>query len=104
MTLTTATTAPEPSRPPLFPLGHLLATPQVLSVLDAHGIAPLTLLQRHVQGDWGELVAEDQQVNQEALREGARLLSSYHIAPGITVWIITEADRSVTNLLMPDDD
>ena len=95
--------APEVASQPLFPLGRTLATPQALAVLEAHGVAPASLLERHARGDWGELCPEDVEANREALREGLRLLSSYRLAEGVKVWVITEADRSATTLLMPDD-
>ncbi|MFD2112545.1 hypothetical protein [Thiorhodococcus fuscus] len=63
----------------------------------------MSLLQRHVQGDWGDLTTEDFEANRLALREGFRLLSSYRISDGVKVWIITEADRSVTTVLLPED-
>jgi len=87
----------------LFLLGRLVATPRALSILAAQGIPPVTLLERHARGDWGELDGEDVQANQEALAHGWRLFSSYAVGKGIKVWVITEADRSVTTILMPDD-
>jgi hypothetical protein len=95
--------APGTGPRPLFPLGRVLATPRALAVLEDHGVAPAILLGRHVRGDWGELCDEDVQANLEALRGGLRLLSSYRLAEGVKVWIITEADRSATTLLLPDD-
>ena len=88
---------------PLFPLGRVLATPHALAVLEDHGVLPASLLHRHVGGDWGEVCEEDAQANQDALRGGLRLLSSYRLADGVKVWLITEADRSSTTLLMPED-
>ena len=60
-------------------------------------------LQRHVAGDWGEVCAEDKQSNDHALVEGTRILSAYRAADGTKFWIITEADRSVTTVLLPED-
>ena len=88
---------------PFFPLGRVLATPHALAVLEDHGVTPAGLLGRHARGDWGDLDPEDVQANRDALREGLRLLSSYRLADGVKVWIITEADRSATTLLLPDD-
>lgn len=88
---------------PRFPLGRVVATPHALSVLSVQAIPPERLLERHARGDWGELEAEDVQANQEALQHGWRLFSSYTLAEAVKVWIITEADRSVTTILMPDD-
>ena len=101
-------------KPPRFPLGQVCITPNVLAVLERLNIRPITLLQRHLQGDWGELDPEDIEANEEALREGYRLLSCYRLplqsdanetgtTEGVKVWIITEADRSITTLLLPED-
>lgn len=95
--------ASEASGTPLFSLGRVVATPAALSALKTHGIESVSLLQRHAFGDWGEVCIEDAQANQTALRDGSRLLSSYAVGPGTKVWIITEADRSVTTLLLPED-
>ena len=95
--------APEWVSGPRFPLGRVLATPKALAVLEDHGITPASLLGRHVRGDSGELCEEDVEANWAALRAGLRLLSSYRLGDGETVWIITEADRSATTLLLPDD-
>ena len=103
MTVNPPTARPVPTSGPLFPLGRLVATPNALQVLETLHIDPLTLLQRHVQGDWGDLDPVDQQANQAALQDGARLFSSYHLTADVRVWVITEADRSVTTLLMPED-
>ena len=84
-----------------FPLGRVVITPNALGQLTA---ADVQLgLQRHQAGDWGELGEADWQQNDTALRTGQRLLSSYRGSGGVTYWIITEADRSVTTLLLPDD-
>lgn len=87
----------------VFDLGRLVATPAALQVLTERQVAPLNLLQRHARGDWGDLDAEDIQANQDALQQGWRLFSSYQIDPETKVWIITEADRSVTTVLLPND-
>lgn len=91
------------SSEPLFQLGQVVATPNALAVLAGHGVDPATLLDRHVKGDWGVLPPEDAKANNTALRHGELLLSSYPLADGVKVWIITEWDRSVTTILMPDD-
>ncbi|WP_296650460.1 hypothetical protein [Paraburkholderia sp.] len=87
---------------PLFHLGQVVATRGVFVHLEHHGIAPVQYLTRHVCGDWGSVSAEDAKTNQLAIAHGARILSSYDIA-GKRVWIITEADRSMTTLLFPDE-
>ncbi len=86
-----------------FELGVCVSTPGALEVLGLAGISPLSLLKRHVSGDWGELDAHDRRANEAALRHGTRLLSSYPLATGEKVWIITEADRSSTCLLLPEE-
>jgi hypothetical protein len=84
-----------------FPLGNVVITPNALGQLTP---ADIQLgLQRHQSGDWGEMGEEDRLQNETALRTGLRLLSVYRAASGVTFWIITEADRSATTLLMPDD-
>lgn len=87
----------------LFTLGATVATPPALSVLEAAGTDAATLLDRHVSGDWGDLNDEDKAVNTAAVKDGERILSSYEVAPGRKVWIITEWDRSVTTLLLPSE-
>jgi len=84
-----------------FPLGHVVATPGALAALTAAGQGPLAFIKRHAQGDWGELDAEDIAENAFSLAHGLRLLSAYRLADGTHIWIITEADRSVTTVLLP---
>jgi hypothetical protein len=60
-------------------------------------------LYRHGAGDWGDLTAEDMLANATALREGTRLVSSYHLKNGTNIWVITEADRSSTTILLPEE-
>ena len=85
-----------------LPLGRVLATPEALKLLievDGH---PFDLLARHATGDWGELCAFDRRQNEIALRQGYRVLSSYSVGEE-RVWIITEADRSITTILLPEE-
>lgn len=86
---------------PLFRPGNIVATPGVLDALEQNGQSPLAFLERHVMGDWGELPPEDVAENDRALMYGSRLFSSYRMADGTKLWIITEWDRSVTTLLLP---
>jgi hypothetical protein len=86
-------------RAPL-PLGKVVATPGALKLLMDAGESPFDYLARHATGDWGDLCAFDRRQNEIALREGLRVLSSYETPAG-HVWIITEADRSVTTILLP---
>jgi hypothetical protein len=91
-----------------FSLGHIAITPGALEALRLHGVTPETLLDRHASGDWGEIDAEDQGLNEQALVTGDRLLSVYPIAEGVTVWAITEAaddegERAATTILLPEE-
>ncbi|MBN9519236.1 hypothetical protein J0H58_12060 [bacterium] len=83
------------------PLGQIVATPAALGVLTQPEI--VAALRRHASGDWGNVDAEDRAANDDALHDGTRLLSVYQSASGTTFWVITEADRSVTTVLLPDD-
>lgn len=86
---------------PKFPLGQIVATPNALNRLAQADIqAGLT---RHAAGDWGDLCADDRRENERALREGLQLLSAYNAGNGVRFWIITEADKSVTTVLLPED-
>jgi hypothetical protein len=85
----------------LFSLGRIVATPGALAALqDAHQAAQ-EFLSRHARGDWGDLTEEDQKENDFSVFRSLRLLSAYHLSTGVTLWIITEADRSATTLLLP---
>lgn len=86
---------------PKFSLGHLVATPAVIASLHAAQVSPMQLLCRHVRGDWGEISEADLQSNNRALDDGSRLLSAYTLPTNVRVWIITEADRSATTILLP---
>ena len=88
---------------PLFRLGILVATPAALSLLSEFALAPIDFLIRHRHGDWGNLVEHDIEANRIALRRSRRLLSSYDISADRKLWIITEADRSSTTLLLPEE-
>jgi hypothetical protein len=83
-------------------LGRVVATPAALKLLTETREHPFELLARHATGDWGELCAFDRRQNELALRDGYRVLSSYETMAG-RVWIITEADRSITTILLPED-
>ena len=88
---------------PLFTLGRVVATPGALACLERCGVNGATLLQRHQTGDWGDISAEDCQQNKLAITHGCRILSSYTMSSGERIWIITEADRSSTTLLRPEE-
>lgn len=85
----------------LFQSGQIVATPGAME-LAAEGISLEAYLIRHLSGDWGDLCPDDKAENQFSLEHGYRLLSSYEMPFG-KLWIITEADRSVTTLLTPDE-
>lgn len=84
-----------------FPLGQLVATPAAMESLTHADIS--TALRRHVAGDWGEVCPEDAAENELSLTQGFRLFSVYRGANGTRFYIITEADRSVTTVLLPSD-
>ena len=91
------------SQAQLFPIGQIVATPGALEVLEASHQSPAEFLWRHVRGDRGELGADDIAENEFSLKNGFRLLSSYLTASGEKLWVITEEDRSLTTLLLPDE-
>ena len=84
-----------------FSLGQLVATPNALAHITSDEIQ--LALSRHVQGDWGTLDQEDLESNDRALKHGGRLFSQYHSIQNVKFWIITECDRSVTTVLLPED-
>lgn len=89
-----------------FPLGQLAATPGVLELLEQHQVSLFDLLGRHASGDWGDVGADDAHTNEQALIHGNRLLSCFTLVlgdPDTRVWIISEADRSVTTALLPSE-
>lgn len=89
--------------PARFPLGRVLATPGALLALEKAGQQAQEFLDRHANGDWGEVDSHDAKENEFSLQRGLRLLSSYTTAAGDKLWIITEADRSATILLLPEE-
>lgn len=84
-----------------FRLGHIVSTPNALEHLTQDDI--LMGIQRHQAGDWGDVEPQDRTANDLALIEGTRILSVYHAGNGMKFWLITEADRSVTTVLLPED-
>jgi hypothetical protein len=84
---------------PRFQLGRTVATPGALAL----GIDLASYMHRHHCGDWGDLDAEDKQRNEEALDDGTRILSCYQVGGGRRIYIITEADRSSTCILRPEE-
>ena len=96
-------TAPS-QRPSInLPLGRLLSTPGAIEAMAKAGQDPSKLLNRHRTGDWGEVDAEDRASNDRAAIHGERILSAYTLNDGVRLWIITEADRAATTILLPDE-
>jgi hypothetical protein len=102
------------NKKPLFSLGQIVATPAALEALEQAGQTPSDFLSRHACGDWGEaLCEEDKALNDEALKDGSRILSAYLLksgnnGSGCKIWIITEAvgdngQRAATTILLPDE-
>ena len=87
---------------PLFALGKTVATPNAIATLSAAHIGTDQLLERHIMGDYGDLCEEDRKQNRVAIKHGFRVMSSYQVDDQ-TVWVITEADRSSTTILLPGD-
>jgi hypothetical protein len=83
-------------------LGKVVATPGALKAITEEGEDPFDYLARHASGDWGDLCEDDRRENERSLRHGWRVVSSYPVGKK-TVWVITEADRSVTTLLLPEE-
>ncbi len=86
-----------------FQPGRIVATPGALGALEASGEAPGGYLARHIAGDWGDVDEDDHRENELSLIHGFRLLSAYILNSGAKIWIITEADRSVTTVLLPEE-
>ena len=92
-----------PHAKPLFSLGQVVATPCALALLEETNTDSFVLMQRHQRGDYGCVPTEDAEANEYALVTGSRIISSYLLNDTDKLWIITEADRSVTTLLLPDE-
>jgi hypothetical protein len=95
-------TTPQSSKP-LFPLGRMVATPGALDVLTTAGHTPFEFLRRHQCGDWGDCDKADARENNLSVKQGYRVFSVYHTRNGEKLWVITEADRSSTTVLLPDE-
>ncbi len=86
-----------------FALGQIVMTPGAAAAFAATGERPFPFLARHQQGDWGEVSPEDAAENNFSVTHGFRILSSYALRDGTRIWILTEADRSATTILLPDE-
>jgi hypothetical protein len=89
--------------PPRFSLGQVLATPGALAALAEAGQTPHEFITRHRGGDWGVVGREDRQENELSVQGDLRILSAYILNSGVKIWLITEADRSATTLLLPSE-
>jgi len=90
-------------KPVLFDTGFIVRTPGAMSALIESQLTESRLIERHQSGDFGDLCADDLAQNRNAILLGGRVFSSYRIDPRTKVWVITEADRSVTTLLLPSE-
>lgn len=88
---------------PLFKLGKLVATPGALEALGRASQSPGEFLAQHARGEWGELDTHDTEANKAALRYGSRILSIYTTRQGEVIWVLTEADRASTCILLPSE-
>lgn len=98
-------TVSAPACPPgdRFRLGRLLMTRGALQALEVADDDPFAYFGRHASGDWGEVDEEDERSNDLAVEQGRRILSAYRTSQGERIWLITEADRSVTTILLPEE-
>lgn len=86
-----------------FSLGRVVATPGALAALASAGETALPYFAQHLAGDWGDVDPGDKAANDRAIREGSRVVSAYRLGDGTRIWIITEADRSSTCILLPEE-
>ena len=86
-----------------FELGQVVITRACKAHLERTSVQPLIYLQRHINGDWGDLKPDDKRANDLAIEHQMRIFSSYKLPSGKKLWIITEWDRSHTTLLLPED-
>jgi hypothetical protein len=89
--------------PKQLQLGQIVATSGALAAFEESGEQPGDFLRRHASGDWGDLCEEDRKENEFSLLHGFRLLSSYTLSSGTKIWVISEADRSATTILLPEE-
>src|SRR5262245_46242761 len=87
----------------LFPLGRVVATPGAAEALEPAEETADKLQARHQTGNWGDVPPEDAAANEASVKQGLRIISAYTLSTGIVVWVITEADRSATTFLLPDE-
>jgi hypothetical protein len=95
--------APANKPMPRFNLGRCLVTPGAFNAMAESHEAPGDFLDRHMRGDWDDVDAHDRQANEDALKTGARIWSTYKTRKGVKLRVITEADRSSTTILLPSE-
>lgn len=88
---------------PRFPLGRLMTTPGALDAIQESNQSPVDFLARHAQGDWGDIDDEDKKANEAAIKQQSRVFSAYHTTDGAKLYVITEWNRSLTTILLPED-
>jgi hypothetical protein len=88
---------------PKFALDQLAATPGAIEALEKRGQTPNYFLTRQAAGDWGDVDEEDWALNDQTLLDGSQVVSAYTLRTGMKIWVLTEADRTVTTLLLPSD-
>lgn len=88
---------------PKFPLGQIVATPGAIEAMEDSSQSPEDFLRKHHAGDWGQVCKDDAEANELGLKDGERLLSAYKTLKGVKLWVITEADRSSTCILLPEE-
>jgi len=86
---------------PLFSLGRVVGTPGAIDELDHAAISAMSVLALHQTGYWGDMDEEDKAANNAAVKNGNRIMSAYTLTTGVTIWVITEADRASTTILLP---
>lgn len=87
-----------------FELGRVMMTPGAQWAMLENSVSPPDYLVRHARGDWGEVDEHDRAENERSIKDGLRILSAYLLPDGRKLWVITEADRSATTILLPEDD
>jgi hypothetical protein len=86
-----------------FRVGQVVGTPGAIAALGAAGESASKYLDRHVVGDWGDLDADDKRANDEAIGDEGRIFSAYILPTKVKIWVITEADRASTCILLPEE-
>jgi hypothetical protein len=93
---------------PKFCLGQIVTTPGAISAMEESGQTADFFLNRHISADWGEVGPEDWQLNDEAVKDGSRILSAYRTLKGTKLWVISDAaddkgHRAATTILLPEE-